>query len=153
MNVFLQFSKSNGLYINPSKCYAYYGGVTEEMKQQIEVITGFKEGLLPFRYLEAPLSTRKLSIQQRQPLIDKITSRIKHWSARLLCFGGRLQLTKSVLFVVTNYWLQCFPLPKKVLKHIDSLCRSFLWKGTEELSRKSPVAWEDVCVCPREQED
>lgn len=34
---------------------------------------------------------------------------------------------------------------KKVLKHVEALCRSFMWSGSEEVTRKSPVAWEDVC--------
>lgn len=41
--------------------------------------------------------------------------------------------------------MQVFPLPKKVLKHIESICRTFLWTGKEEVSRKAPVAWEKVC--------
>ncbi|CAI8596892.1 unnamed protein product [Vicia faba] len=48
-------------------------------------------------------------------------------------------------FAITQFWLQCLPLPKFVLKKIDALCKSFIWNGTHEISRKSPVAWKKFC--------
>ncbi|XP_058762103.1 uncharacterized protein LOC131635501 [Vicia villosa] len=41
--------------------------------------------------------------------------------------------------------MQVFPLPKSVLKHIEAVCRSFLWSNTEEITRRSPIAWDNVC--------
>lgn len=38
-----------------------------------------------------------------------------------------------------------FPLPRKVLKHIEAICRNFLWTGRELNSKKAPVAWDKVC--------
>lgn len=79
------------------------------------------------------------------PLIDKINGRMRHWCSNLLSYAGRMQLMKSVVFSITNYWLQVFALPKKVLRYIDSCCRSFLWGGTNTITRKIPVAWHKVC--------
>ncbi|XP_058757557.1 uncharacterized protein LOC131630833 [Vicia villosa] len=56
----------------------------------------------------------------------------------------RTQLLKSVIFSIANYWMQIFPLPKKVIDHINSICRSFLWTGKEHISRKAPVAWDHL---------
>ncbi|XP_058784045.1 uncharacterized protein LOC131658808 [Vicia villosa] len=39
----------------------------------------------------------------------------------------------------------CLPLPKAVIAKIDSLCRTFVWTGKIDASRKSPVAWNTVC--------
>lgn len=36
-------------------------------------------------------------------------------------------------------------LPKKVIHHIEGLCRNLLWNGKEERSYKAPVAWEKLC--------
>ncbi|KAI5448508.1 hypothetical protein KIW84_015788 [Lathyrus oleraceus] len=55
---------------------------------------------------------------------------------------GRTRLIKSVLFAFTNYWLQCLPLPKKVIRKIEAICRTFLWPGTDKITRKSPIAWK-----------
>ncbi|GAU21086.1 hypothetical protein TSUD_10030 [Trifolium subterraneum] len=41
--------------------------------------------------------------------------------------------------------LKCLPLPKTVIKKINSICRTFFWTGSIEASRKAPVAWKSVC--------
>ncbi|XP_058752653.1 uncharacterized protein LOC131625840 [Vicia villosa] len=42
--------------------------------------------------------------------------------------------------------MQCFPIPKAVIKKIEDICRRFVWTGnTEVKSRKCPVAWNRVC--------
>lgn len=51
MQKFHEFSETTGLCVNPGKCIAYFGNVDMEVKNQILQENGFKEGLLPFRYL------------------------------------------------------------------------------------------------------
>jgi hypothetical protein len=100
------FSHSIGLHVNPSKCKIFYGGVEDNIKDQIKKITSFAEGSLPFRYLGIPLTSKKLSIHHYMPLVDRIVERIRNWSAKLLSHAGRLQLIASVTFAVANYWMQ-----------------------------------------------
>lgn len=126
MEQFSRFSEGTGLKANPSKCKVYFGGVLLVDQSDILEATGFCQGALPFKYLGVPLSSRKLSVHLCKPLIDKILARVQHWTARLLSYAGKLQLIKSVVFSITSYWMQIFPLPKKVLRHIESLCRIFL---------------------------
>ncbi|XP_070035530.1 uncharacterized protein [Nicotiana tomentosiformis] len=57
----------------------------------------------------------------------------------------RLQLIKSVLFSIQTYWSQIFMLPKKITKLIEAICRSFLWTGNNNISKKALLAWEKVC--------
>lgn len=106
----------------------------------------FAKGELPFRYLGVPLSTKKLSVIQCQPLIRKILQRIDAWSTKFLSYAGRVQLIKSVLFGVQSYWCQVFLLPQKVLKMIQAACITFLWTGKSGTSRRALVAWETVCL-------
>ncbi|XP_048493138.1 uncharacterized protein LOC109136047 [Beta vulgaris subsp. vulgaris] len=53
----------------------------------------------------------------------------------------RLQLVKSILRSMQNYWAHIFPLPKKIIQAVERVCRRFLWTGSTEESRKAPVAW------------
>jgi hypothetical protein len=140
------FSRSTGLYVNPSKCRVYYGGVEDHVKVSIRQTTSFADGSLPFRYLGVPLTSKKLSIHHYMPLVDHIVECIHNWSAKLLSHAGRLQLIRNVIFAVANYWMQCLPLPKKVIHKINAVCRSFLWSGGAVVTRKSPVAWDHVCA-------
>ncbi|WJX68825.1 hypothetical protein P8452_53158 [Trifolium repens] len=140
------FSTSTGLVVNPSKCKVYYGGVDDTTKRNIREATSFDDGSLPFRYLGVPLTSKKLSIHHYMPLIDRIVDRIHSWSAKLLSHAGRLQLIRRVTFDVANYWMQCLPLPKKVILKINAICRSFLWSGGVTITKKSPIAWDHLCT-------
>lgn len=103
------------------------------------------EGELPFRYLGVPMSSKKLTVGQCIPLVEKTTTKIRYWSAKLLSYVGRIQLIKSVIFGVQTYWAQIFLLPKEIIKMIDTLCRSFLWTDSATNSRKSLISWEKIC--------
>ncbi|XP_058766372.1 uncharacterized protein LOC131639971 [Vicia villosa] len=140
------FSDSTGLEVNPAKCKVYFGYVEEEAKQDIIRATTFEEGELPFKYLGIPLTSKKITVQHCLGLIEKIVGRIMHRSFRLLSFAGRTQLIQSVLFSTSNYWIQSLPMPKKVIKIIEVICHSYLWAGTEVITRKSPVSWQKLCT-------
>ncbi|KAK4726976.1 hypothetical protein R3W88_031893 [Solanum pinnatisectum] len=142
---FQQFSKVSGLLANQAKSCVYFGGVSEEIQQKILQHTGFSKGDLPFRYLGVPLSSKKLSISQCQPLIDKIMGRINTWTTKFLSYAGRLQLVNSVLSAMQGFWSQIFLMPKKVLKKIESMCKRFLWNGDKEGKGKALIVWETLC--------
>lgn len=139
------FSTSTGLVINPKKCNIYCGGMDRDDKMQLSQASGFDEGKLPMKYLGIPITSKKLTVSHYKPLIEKITQRLKHWTVKLLSYAGRIMLVKSVILVIAQYWMQCLPLPQAVIAHIDRLCKTFVWTGNTDRSRKSPVAWSNVC--------
>ncbi|XP_058740873.1 uncharacterized protein LOC131613201 [Vicia villosa] len=138
------FTNSTGLHLNPNKCFIYFGGVEHSIRDAIREHSGFMEGVLPFRYLGLPLTSKKLAVKHYLVPIEKIVQKVTHWSSKLLTYAGRVMLIKSVLFAVVNFWMQVLPLPKADLHRIDSICRSFLWTGDKVASRKSPLAWKKV---------
>ncbi|XP_059277569.1 uncharacterized protein LOC132031620 [Lycium ferocissimum] len=140
------FSAASGLQANLNKSAVYYGGVTNTVKQEIQTIMGYTEGTLPFTYLRVPLSIRKLKILEWQPLINRIVSKVSSWTAKKLSYAGRVQLVKSVLFGIQSYWAQMFILPAKVMKTIEAYCRSYIWSGTNEITRKALVSWSRLCL-------
>ena len=103
--------------------------------------TRFKIGALPVRYLGVPLVTRRLTVKDCSPLVEKVIARIHEWSAKLLSYAGRLQLIQSVLFSLQNFWCRNFLLPKTVLKRINQLCSRFLWKGKDQGAKGAKVSW------------
>nr|XP_009608206.1 uncharacterized protein LOC104102245 [Nicotiana tomentosiformis] len=131
---------------NLGKSSVYFGGVKQDVKEQILAHLGFEQGSLPFKYLGIPLSTKKIALLKWQPLIEKITTKIFSWSAKKLSYVGRVQLVQSVVFGIQAYWAQLFILPAKVLKMIETLCRSYIWSGTNTITRKALVAWEKICT-------
>ncbi|XP_058725823.1 uncharacterized protein LOC131597127 [Vicia villosa] len=119
LQVIQDFSCSTGMVVNPRKCKVYIGGADANTCLRINDLTTFQEATLPFKYMGIPMSSKRLDIHQFCPLIDRITSRITHWSSRLLSYAGKVQLVKSVCFSTANYWLQCLSLPKNVIQHIN----------------------------------
>ncbi|KAL9293603.1 putative RNA-directed DNA polymerase [Arabidopsis thaliana] len=90
--------------------------------------------------------TKQMTSSDYLPLLEKIRSQIKSWTARTLSFAGRLQLIGSVIFSLTNFWIVAFRLPKTCIKEIDKMCSAFLWSGPTLNPKKAKVAWSEVCT-------
>ncbi|XP_021771869.1 uncharacterized protein LOC110736014 [Chenopodium quinoa] len=118
-NAFKKFSFASGLVANLSKSEVYFGGIQATEQNALLSVLGMVAGSLPFRYFGVPLSSKKLTIQQCKPLVQRITSRIEIW---------------------------IFVLPKKILREIESRFKAFLWTGVSNPSRRALVAWSTVCL-------
>ncbi|CAN1782077.1 hypothetical protein LINPERHAP1_LOCUS15656 [Linum perenne] len=58
------------------------------------------------------------------PVVSCVTKRLSSWKARLLSFGGRLTLVKSVLSSLPIYYMSLFRAPVQVVKQIEKVqCR------------------------------
>ncbi|KAH0682899.1 hypothetical protein KY290_021494 [Solanum tuberosum] len=71
---FLRFSKALGLQANLEKSSLYIAGVADHTKEELLKELRYVAGVLPFRYLGVPLASKKLSVNQFLPLIEKITA-------------------------------------------------------------------------------
>ncbi|XP_060170874.1 uncharacterized protein LOC132601831 [Lycium barbarum] len=143
---FSVFSLTSGLQANLEKSSVYFGGVNQTVQDNILQHLGYTHGELPFRYLGIPLSSKKLSLLQWKPLIEKMVGRISTWTVRKLSYAGRVQLVQSVLFGIQAYWAQIFVLPTKVMKTIEAHCRSYVWSGVNTITKRALVAWDKVCT-------
>ena len=83
----------------------------------------------PCKYLGLPLHTRALRKVDVQPLIDRIAAKLPAWKAKFLDRFGHLTLVNSVLTSMPVHILTVFALKKWAIRKIDSIRRSFLWKG------------------------
>ncbi|CAI8611330.1 unnamed protein product [Vicia faba] len=103
LKVMKDFSSSTGLEVNLGKCKVFCGNVDPRVKQEILEASEFEEGVLPFKYLGIPISSKRISHVNCLGLIDRIVQRIRYWSSRLMNFAGRTQLIQSVIFVMSNF--------------------------------------------------
>ncbi|CAK8530813.1 unnamed protein product [Lathyrus sativus] len=86
MEEFKQFSEATGLKAHSAKCKLYFGGVHQTTQDDIMQNTGFSKGDLPFKYLGVPLDSRKISVLNCRPLINRIVGKIAHWTSKLLSY-------------------------------------------------------------------
>ncbi|KAL2225249.1 UNVERIFIED_CONTAM: Retrovirus-related Pol polyprotein from type-2 retrotransposable element R2DM, partial [Sesamum indicum] len=145
MECLQEFRDTSGLTINTSKSSIFTAGIQYEELDGILARTGFARGEMPVRYLGIPLAAQRLTVTNYSPLVDHIADCISKWTGKSLSYAGRLELIRSVIQGVECFWLQVFPLPAAVIEKIHRLCRNFLWN-----SRRTPVAWEEICH-PKEE--
>jgi hypothetical protein len=101
---------------------------------------------MPFTYLGIPLTIRRPTAAQMQPLIDRIAGRLPTWKAGLMAKSGRLALVKSVLSAIPVHQLLVYSPPKKTLKQIEKIERGFLWAARAEANGGHyHVNWSHVC--------
>ncbi|KAG5590320.1 hypothetical protein H5410_040834 [Solanum commersonii] len=72
--------------------------------------------------------------------------RVKCWTSNFVSYRGRLQLIKSVLIEMQTYWAQILLSPKKIITMGTTVCRTFLWTGSNNFSRKALVAWDKISM-------
>ncbi|KAL0281750.1 UNVERIFIED_CONTAM: hypothetical protein Sradi_7290800 [Sesamum radiatum] len=147
--VFEEFAALSGLQINPGKSTVILSRAVQQERQDILNTLGFQEGCLPIKYLGVPLTASRLTVEDCQPILNKITSRLAGWTHLNLSLAGRAQLLKSVLGSLHMYWASVFLLPKSIIRGIEQLMRSFLWKGNSG-SGLAKVSWAQICK-PKEE--
>ncbi|XP_039057416.1 uncharacterized protein LOC120200719 [Hibiscus syriacus] len=134
-----KFYEHSGLKLNAQKTELYDCGLNMLDLEQIRLATGFRLGQLPMRYLRVPLVTRKLTGKDCEALLTKIKDKLRHWSNKNLSYGGMLQLVKTVLFSIFNYWSRQLVLPKGIIRDIECLCMRFFWKGSDSPAKGARV--------------
>lgn len=130
LGVFEEFAKLSGLNLNIAKSTLYAGGRGKNIIEQEAVAIGLSISTLPAKYLGLPLTTKTMTRQDYEPLVEKIKQRLQNWTCKSLSFAGRLQLIQSVIYSTSNFWSSAFCLPKGCLDEIESQCSAFLWSGS-----------------------
>lgn len=146
LTVFAEFAAISGLNISIEKFTLYIAGILESLEKELLNSLSFSSGTLPVRYLGLPLLTKRMTVTDYMPLVEKIRKRMSSWTWRFLSHAGRLQLISSVITSLANFWLSAFRLPGSCLKEIESLCSAFLWSGPDLKTTKAKVSWKDVCL-------
>ncbi|KAM0917777.1 hypothetical protein ACQ4PT_009218 [Festuca glaucescens] len=139
------FGDVSGLRTNLEKCVAYpiacQGICLDDFLQDF----GGVQSTFPCRYLGLPLSFRKPTKGEVQPLFDRAIGRLKGWRGKLMNRKGRLILINSVITSTATYFLTVFPAEKWMIKRFDKLRRNFLWAPDEEANGgKCLVSWKQI---------
>jgi hypothetical protein len=100
----------------------------------------------PCKYLGLPLSLRKLTKEQFQPMIDRIADQLPGWKADLMTRAGRVVQVQYVLTAMLIYLAMPIDLPPWAIKAIDKIRRGFVWRGRKEANGgHCLIAWPKVC--------
>ena len=145
MDCLKKFGECSGLCISNTKSNVFMAGISRDIMEEIKTIIGFSSGRFPFRYLGIPVAASRLTIEQFNPLITKISDYVSAWAGATPSYAGRSELIRSVLQGVECFWLSILPIPVGVRDKVISLCRNFLWGGKAVSFKKPLVAWREIC--------
>lgn len=130
---------------------AVLSGPSTSKAKRLADIVGCRVGNLPFRYLGLTLHIKSIRRVDWLPLINRIEARIEGWKAKLLSYGGRFTLVNSVLSNLPLFYFAIFKAPKWVLNRIESLRRSFFWKGCNKVAGGACLVWwRSICKSKKE---
>lgn len=141
MEIILKFIRvyesASGQKLNSikSKFYVHHS-VSSSKKFVIANVVGFQEGTLPFIYLGPP-SYNKLTIQDYELVISKITKKVEAQKWCFLFMGGKITLIQTVLSTIPKHILVVLNPPKKVFQRIDKDFSQFFWGHAEGKYKKS----------------
>ena len=102
------FHEVSGLKINLAKSKVFGLGVEEEEVQRWSQRLGCGWGTLPFIYLGLPVGASMSRSLNWKPVIEKMKNKLAAWKGRLISFGGRWTLARSVLGSVSLYYFSLF---------------------------------------------
>nr|KAJ0206565.1 hypothetical protein LSAT_V11C500248820 [Lactuca sativa] len=116
----------------PSLSHLFYAddvfaiGATSQETANWTNLLGCDVGVLPFDYLGVPVGANMSLVKNWKPIIKQFHSKLSLWKAKILSFGGRLTLIKSILGNLPTYYLSLFKAPKGVVDEPEKIRRAFL---------------------------
>lgn len=149
LQILEEFRQISGLKINRQKSELLLDGGSSSSCRDLARELGIAQGSLPLRYLGVPLSPRKMTRSDFQPLLDKISARFNSWTVKHLSFAGRFQLIQAVIYSTISFWASIFIIPKECVVILERMCGAFLWSGAPNSARGAKIAWDSVCT-PKE---
>ncbi|XP_071742176.1 uncharacterized protein [Rutidosis leptorrhynchoides] len=104
-----------------------------------------KIGSVPFNYLGLPIGANMNKMSSWMPVINKFEKHLSDWKARLVSFGGRVTLVKSVLNSLRLYFFSLYRAPPCV--KIDDMGVPFSKSFVKVVGNGSSTSfWHDVWV-------
>lgn len=139
------FGVASGLRTNFAKCSLHPIRCQPEQVELARTILGCAVASFPFKYLGLPMSIRRITAAQLQPIVESAASRLQPWSARLLNRGGRTILVQTTLSAIPIHAMMSLDIPPKILEALMKIFRGFMWKGRQSVNGgHCLVAWDRV---------
>lgn len=78
-------------------------------------------------------------------MVSKVASRMQGWQGKMLSFGGKAVLIKSVLQALPLHLLSVLHPLKTVLHQIEKIIANFFWGKEDNRNKRHWKSWSDLC--------
>ena len=136
-NIINTYSQASDQLINWDKSFVFFFNTSSRRDKKIAKILGCKDDLLPSTYLGLPLGVKPPE-SLWDNLVDHFNRKLVGWKGITLSQAGKVILIKSTLQKFPTYALSLFSIPSKVVVHLESIQRNFMWSGPDD-SKKYPL--------------
>ncbi|GJV63547.1 RNA-directed DNA polymerase, eukaryota [Tanacetum coccineum] len=140
----------SGLRINIHKSTVLGIGIVEEEVSYMANIIGCGASKFPLKYLGIPVGCNMSRCSNWNVIIQKFSSKLSAWKARLLSVGGRLSLIRSVLSSLPTYFMSIYLTPVAIRKKLESLRNKFFIGGDICERKMTWVKW-DQCLASKKE--
>ncbi|EOY00968.1 Uncharacterized protein TCM_010873 [Theobroma cacao] len=141
----LQYADDTILFFNFTKSHLIGIGINQMLVGRWAEKIMCKVGYLPTTYLGLPLGAKHNSTRFWDLVFEKVRRKLAGWKTKMLSFGGRITLLKSILTSMPVFYMSLFQVPHKVKNELKKLQRKFLWGGDDQKRKIHLVKWDKVC--------
>ncbi|XP_059315761.1 uncharacterized protein LOC132066472 [Lycium ferocissimum] len=99
---------------------------------EVAQLTGFSRDDFPFKYLGCPIFHTRKKKMYYNDLIKKVKDNLQNWKGKLMSFGGKAVLIKSVLQSMPMYLLSAMVPKKYTIQELHRIFARFYWSSMEE---------------------
>jgi hypothetical protein len=147
LNIFETYEKASGQKINMDKSSIHFSRNTS-MPRQSEIKAKFAEmrDAHPNKYLGLPTIIGRSKSEVFKEIKVRLIRKLSGWKEKLLSYGGREILIKSVAQAIPTYAMSCFQLPQTLCTEMEGLIRKFWWGQRGDESKMSLVGWKTLCT-------
>jgi len=110
-----------GLQINFNKTNIGDIGVSDKFLFRCVELLNCNVINLPFTYLEVPIGGHIRKQQTWLAIIEKIKIKLSKWKGKHMSIAERVCLLKTIIFVVSLYYMSFFKIPTSVVKEIKKI--------------------------------
>nr|GEW70920.1 putative RNA-directed DNA polymerase, eukaryota, reverse transcriptase zinc-binding domain protein [Tanacetum cinerariifolium] len=134
--------QASGLKINSNKTKVNGIGVQNGEIEDFANRMGISPGKMPFTYLGIQIGINIKRVDSWKIIVEKFKKGLGNWKTKMISFGRRLTLVKSVLGSLALYFFSLFRAPMSVLKNLESMRSNFFWGGDDENRKMAWVKWD-----------
>jgi hypothetical protein len=105
------FCRGTGQLINPEKCSIFFNDrCAEDIRDQIASILGTNLISFESKYLGSPTTDGRMKSERFQPINDRLSKRLSHYTERELSIGAKEILIRAVGQAIPVYIMSVFKL-------------------------------------------